>query len=143
MAQARSNPEINEEWIDRFREALVIEDIKEVKRLTANEGAMVSASINPIEWAVKMGKNKALAALLRRNMDVDRSFGPWLNTALHIAAINSNLPALKLLLNHGADLEKLNACLYTPFLTAIENSDEIVVHFFCKTLHVLEKQTEA
>ena len=79
-----------------------------------------------------MGKNKAPAALLRRNMDMDRSFGPWLNIALHIAATNSNLPSLQLLRNHGADLEKLNACLYTPFLTAIENSDKIVVHFFAK-----------
>ena len=59
MAQAGSKPEINEDWIDRFREALALEDIKEVKCLTANKEAMVSASINPIEWAVKMGKNKA------------------------------------------------------------------------------------
>ena len=57
MAQAGSKPEINEDWIDRFREALALEDIKEVKCLTANKEAMVSASINPIEWAVKMGKN--------------------------------------------------------------------------------------
>lgn len=132
MAHAGAKPEVNMEWIDMFREALVVEDVREVGRLTADEKAMVNAGINPVEWAITMGKNKALGVLLKRHMDVDRSFGPWLNTALHVAALNSNLPALKLLLNHRADLEKMNAYMYTPFLTALENSDEIVVHFFTK-----------
>ena len=64
------------------------------------------------------------------SFNVNKASQPHLNTPLHLAVLGNNLPAIKILLGHGADLEKINVFQYTPFLSAMENGNDQTVRFF-------------
>ena len=106
MAVAGGGEECYDPTWHTFLSAVQREDIKEVRKLIKRPSIFQR---NLVEVAVNMGKNKVLSAILQSGHNVNKSSGPFLNTPMHIAVLTNNLPAIKMLLHHGADMEKFNA----------------------------------
>ena len=116
----------DEEFQD-FVNAVKAENVQKVRKMVRKPNI---ANNNPLIVCVNYNKNKALATILQTGVNPNKSYGLILNTPLHIATINNNLAGIKMLLSHGADLEKLNGYRYTAFMSALENSKEEIVEFF-------------
>ena len=126
MARASEADETNEDW-RTLVQAIQMENTKEIiqkVRIQSNFWRY------PLRIAVLDNKTKAIETLLQCKVDPNKSIGPTHNTPLHFAILNRNLSAIKTLIEHGADLEKFNIFLYTPFLTAMENGSDEVISFF-------------
>ena len=121
------------EW-DKFLQAIGREDSKVVMRLAKHPKIIEKTKGNLLELIITLDKNKLLMALIKKGHNINKSFGPYHNTALHIAVLNKNLDGIKLLIKNGADIEKINVFNYTPFLSALENSNEDVVKFMLMRL---------
>ena len=57
----------------------------------------------PMIWAAEHGNLPAIRAILQSGVDVNRTYGIWKSTGLHLAAEYDRLDAVKLLLEAGAD----------------------------------------
>ena len=120
-----------EEWL-KFKTAVRNEDSSTIAKMVRKPNIVHN---NPLEIAVKENKTKSIETLIKCHVDPNKGIGPLHNTALHIAILNGNLTAVKLLINGGGDLEKLNIHLYTPFLSALENGNEEMLAFFVGNLN--------
>lgn len=118
--------EYNSDW-NKFIAAVEREDVKTIIKLVRKPTIFWQ---NPLEVAISKNKTKAIQTLLHCNIDPNKVIGPIHNTPLHLAVLNGDLETVKALLTGGADLEKMNIHLYTPFLTALENGNEEILSFF-------------
>ena len=121
----------SKEWQD-FVKAIDAEDSKLIKKLVRNP---VIHKNNPVLLSINLNKNKSLSVLLQCGLSPNKSFGATFNTPLHAAVLKNNLAAVRLLLSHGADIEKTNVYRFTAFLSALENADEETVSFFVHNFH--------
>ena len=112
MASASNKQE--QVW-ERFLKAVNNEKTKDVIWLAKQKVVRTRTNNCPMELIITMHKNKALAALIKSGFDVNKSSKPYLNTPLHVAVLQNNLQAVKLLIGEGADLEKLNIYHFTAF----------------------------
>ena len=134
MASAGSGSDGEEPTWNQFLTEVEKENIKEVLKLCKSMQTSVWDKTEkcPLELIVKLNKNKLLTAFIKRGYNVNKSFTPFLDTPLHVAIKNNNLAGIKILLKNGADLEKINACGYTPFMLGMENGNEQVVRYLLK-----------
>ena len=114
------------QW-EKLASAIEKEDIQEVKNQLSLSPNMKNKAL---DLAVTLNKNIAMCCLLQAKCDPNRSKGPILNIPLHIAVLNNNLVGIRLLVEAGADMEKLNINLYSPFLTALEVGNDSVLSYF-------------
>ena len=114
---------------DDFCAAVNTENIPKVRKLIKNKTIMTKTKGNPLELAVSTNKNKVVRCLCQMGFNVNKTTDTNLNTPLHIAVLNNNLPVIRTLLEYNADIEKINAYLYTPFLSAMENGNENIIRF--------------
>ena len=114
---------------DDFCAAVDTENIPKVQKLIKNKTIMTKTKGNPVELAVSTNKNKVVRCLCQMGFNVNKTTDTNLNTPLHIAVLNNNLPVIRSLLEYNADIEKINAYLYTPFLSAMENGNENIIRF--------------
>jgi ankyrin repeat protein len=78
---------------------------------------------------------------IERNLHFDAKVnqpGPDGLTALHVAARKGGLVAVKLLLEHGADIEALNRDGHTPLTTALLARNTLVAEYFVKQGAIVE-----
>ena len=82
------------------------------KFANVNEGMSGSS---PIHWAAFKGDTNILALLLRHGADIKKEGTNWKMTALHLA---HDSKTAEFLLDHGANLEALDANGQTPLMRA-------------------------
>ena len=138
MAEGYEEKLDGEEQWRILKTAIRNEDTTTIAKMVREQSAFGEEN-NPLEFAVSENKTKAIETLLNCFVDPNKAIGPMHNTPLHIAILNGNLAAVKILLKGGADLEKLNIHLYTPFLSALENGDEEMLTFFIQNLTFWKK----
>ena len=132
MACACEKENDNESYWLQFVGAVKSNDLQKIKKLAKLPEI---AKNDPLSLAVSNDKNKILCLLLQAGLNVNKSASPILNTPLHFATIHNNLPAMKMLLSSGADIEKTNAYKYTPFMTAMECGNEETIAFYLENFH--------
>ena len=99
MARATEPDGTDEDWRALVR-AIQTENTKEITQKVRKQSNFWRY---PLRIAVLDNKTKAIEALLRCNVDPNKSIGPTHNTPLHFAILNMNLPAVKTLITNGAD----------------------------------------
>jgi ankyrin repeat protein len=82
--------------------------------------------LSPLHFYAKRGNFEAMRAVLRNGVEVDARWGEYASTPLHYAALH-NIDAVKLLLDHGADLKKKGFRCETPLHSAAKAGKTDVV----------------
>ena len=136
MACGGANSDTEMDIWNNFSTAVEKEDTKTIQQYI-NHPQVIKK--NPIELAVNLSKNKSLDAMLHLKLSPSKSCGPTLNTPLHIAVLKNNLQGIKILMSHGADIEKFNIYGYTPFSTALECGNEDIICFFTENYKYWKK----
>lgn len=87
---------------------------------TPNKESMITIEADKIEdffEAVEIGDTDAIKDFLDSGVDI-KSVDAFRNTGLHIASRNQDLPTVKLLIEHGAEVNARNETGHTPLSLA-------------------------
>lgn len=77
----------------------------------------------------KRGDAEKVKALLKQGVDIEATTDSTGSTPLHLAAAGGHLDVVKLLLEHGADINAMDRGRSTPLIAALRNKHRELADF--------------
>lgn len=118
----------NNKWI-RANEKGKYKTVKKMINKRFDINLRDSMGWNALHISCYYGNKDLVLLLLSNGLNVNELTNPFCSTPLRLATVNDDVELIKILLDHGADLNKIDRKLITPIENAIIMKNHNIIRF--------------